>query len=73
MNLFRSEGHVARWNAEHGLKGVTLSIDQAREWISFIGKDRLHEDYVHPRVTGTLGPFMQSIGLTGDFWKPSGS
>ncbi|MFQ5693856.1 MAG: hypothetical protein ACE5IM_12530 [Nitrospinota bacterium] len=72
MNLFRSEEHAAAWQAEHGLAGEILSLEQARAWIAFIGKDRLRADYVHPRATGALGPFQQSIGLTGEFWTPSG-
>ncbi len=70
MNLFRSEEHISAWQTEHGLAGETLAFDVARTWIKFIAKDRIREDYTHPRATGALGPFNQSLGLTNDFWKP---
>jgi hypothetical protein len=71
MNFFRSEEHVDGWLAENsGLSREILTFDQACRWMAFLGKDRLREDYVHPRVTGELGPFLKSIGLTGDYWKP---
>lgn len=72
MNLFRSEEHVAAWEAEHGLKGETLSIEQTRDWVEFIGKERPNYDYEHPRNKGTLGPFLRSIGLRGEFWGSPG-
>lgn len=71
MNLFRSEEHVDRWLADHpGLSKEILSFDQCLEWMAFLGRDRLREDYVHPRNTGKLGPFLKSLGLTGEYWKP---
>ncbi len=73
MNLFRSEEHVDAWLAEHpGLHREVLGFEQAHSLIAFIGEGRLNEDYVHPRATGALGPFLQSLGLTSDYWKPPG-
>ena len=68
MNLFRSEEHAAAWRAEHGLAYEILDLEQARKWVEFIGHDRLSEEYVHPRATGRLGPFLKSMGLTSEFW-----
>jgi hypothetical protein len=74
MNLFRSEEHVSAWIAEHpGLSREVLSFEQACAWMRFLGAERLREDYVHPRAKGTLGPFLMSLGLTGEFWRPPGS
>ena len=71
MNLFRSEEHATAWETSHpGLQGQLLTLEQALAWVTFIGKDRPNFDYVQPRATGTLGPFLKSIGLTGDWWKP---
>lgn len=71
MNLFRSEEHARTWERQHpGLEGQVLTLGQALAWITFVGKDRPRFEYTHPRATGTLGPFLASIGLAGDFWKP---
>lgn len=73
MNLFRSEEHVAAWLAEHpGLHREVLTFEQAHRWITFIGKGRLALEYVHPRGTGELGPFLRSMGLISEYWKPPG-
>ncbi|HXH84901.1 MAG TPA: hypothetical protein VNN07_18480 [Candidatus Tectomicrobia bacterium] len=70
MNLFRSEEHAARWAGEHGVEREILTLEQALEWIGFVGRGRLDRDYVHPRATGALGPFIRSLGLTSPFWAP---
>lgn len=71
MNLFRSEEHITDWMAEHpGLTREVLTFEQAHAWMRFIGAHRLEEEYIHPRVQGTLGPFLKSLGLTGAFWQP---
>jgi hypothetical protein len=71
MNLFRSEEHAESWERLNPtLQGQLLSLEQAFAWVTFIGRDRPSFDYIHPRVTGTLGPFLHSIGLGGDWWKP---
>ena len=70
MNLFRSEEHARKWVGQHtGLASEVLTLNQALAWVTFIGKDRPRLEYTHPRVLGTLGPFLSSIGVTGDFWK----
>jgi hypothetical protein len=71
MNLFRSEEHAKAWETSHpDLQGQLLTLEQALAWVTFVGKDRPNFDYIHPRATGTLGPFLKSLGLTGDWWKP---
>ncbi len=71
MNLFRSEEHARVWETGHSsAHGEVLTLAQALAWVTFIGKDRPNLGYTHPRATGTLGPFLKSIGLTGDFWRP---
>ena len=50
-----------------------LTLEQALAWMTFIGKDRPNVDYVHPRATGTLGPFLRSIGLWGHRLMRAGS
>jgi hypothetical protein len=71
MNLFRSEEHARVWVAQHpGLQDEPLPLERAQAWVTFIGKDRPKFEYTHPRATGELGPFLRSIGLTGEFWKP---
>lgn len=70
MNLFRSEEHASKWQVEHPeLKPELLSMEQTLDWVTFIGRERPRFDYVHPRATGELGPFLKSIGLTGDVWQ----
>lgn len=70
MNLFRSEEHVREWRAEHPeLESEVLSVEQTLDWVTFIGRERPRFDYVHPRATGELGPFLKSIGLTGYVWQ----
>jgi hypothetical protein len=71
MNLFRSEECIRRWEDEHrDLESETLRLDVALAWVTFIGRERPRYEYTHPRVTGQLLPFLRSIGLVSDWWKP---
>ena len=57
--------HLIKCVPASGLQGEILPLERALTLVTFIGKDRPQLTYTHPRVTGTLGPLMQSLGLTG--------
>jgi hypothetical protein len=69
MLLFRSEEHVEGWiRADHGPRGVTLTLEQlwglSTAWYS----NRMDPDWRRPTPDQAQALF-DSLGLTGGFWR----
>ncbi len=73
MLAFRSEAHVGRWCEVRRIpRGAVLALDQcwrlARAWYA----DRLTEGW-RRRTPEEAEALFAELGLTGDFWRLSGS
>ena len=70
MNLFRSEEHIDRWLAGRG-PGATIPITTLAELAHAWYRDRLDPDW-HPHPRAQNQEILDSLGLTGDFWRLPG-
>lgn len=69
INYFSSKKHLEEWQAEHpDYPGYTISEEQVLEFCKFLYLNKLDEDYERPSPE-ELKSFLQSVGLTGDFWQ----
>jgi hypothetical protein len=69
MNLFRSEGHVARWVAANGYEaGATIGSAKLWELALAWWGDRLDPDW-RPHTREQNQAILGSLGLTGEFWQ----
>ncbi len=67
MNLFRSEGHIARWLGGRA-PGATLPVAKLAELAFAWWGDRLAADWrPHTRVENAA--VLERLGLTGPFWE----
>ena len=67
MNLFRSEGHVARWlGGREG--GATIPVTQLNELAHAWWHDRLAPDW-RPRTREQNQAILGGLGLTEPFWQ----
>jgi hypothetical protein len=67
MNLFRSEEHIERWLG--GRKpGATISATKLSELAHAWWADRLATDW-QPRTRQQNQAILESLGLTGEFWR----
>ena len=70
MNLFRSEEHIDRW-LEGREPGATIPVTTlttlAHAWYG----DRLDPDW-RPHTRAQNQGILESLGLTGDFWRLPG-
>jgi hypothetical protein len=66
MNLFRSEGHVARWLAGRE-PGATIPVTKLAELALAWWDDRLSPGWLpHTREQNTA--ILERLGLGGEFW-----
>ena len=73
MLLFRSEEHVEAWYRTRGIPGgATLTLEQQWELARIWYADRLSPAWRRRTVEEAEAVFA-SIGLTGDFWRLTGS
>jgi hypothetical protein len=69
MNLFRSEGHVARWLDATGYDaGATISAQKLWDLAAAWWGDRLAPDW-RPHTREQNQAILDSLGLTGPFWQ----
>jgi hypothetical protein len=72
MNLFRSEEHVRRFNEMRSLKpGATITAAKMCELANAWWADRLAPDW-RARTPDESQAILESVGLTGPFWRLSG-
>jgi hypothetical protein len=67
MNLFRSEEHRDRWLAGRE-PGATTGVSKLSELAHAWWDDRLSPDW-QPHTREQNQAILDSLGLTGDFWK----
>ena len=67
MNLFRSEEHRDYWLAGRE-SGATTSVSKLSELAHAWWDDRLSPDW-RPHTREQNQAILDSLGLTGDFWK----
>ena len=67
MNLFRSEEHLARWLAGR-MPGATLSVTKLSALAHAWWNDRLTAEW-RPHTREQNQGILDSLGLTGDFWR----
>jgi hypothetical protein len=70
MNLFRSEEHVERWLGGRR-PGATISVTKLSELAHAWWADRLAADW-QPRTRQQNQAILESLGLTGEFWRLPG-
>jgi hypothetical protein len=69
MNLFRSEGHVAIFNATRGYEpGATISAGKMCELAHAWWGTRLDPSW-QPRTRDESQAILDRLGLTADFWR----
>ena len=69
MNLFRSEEHLTRWLDARGYAGgETIGVAQLGELAHAFYANRLAPDW-RPRTLEETQAILDSVGLTGPFWK----
>ena len=69
MNLFRAEGHVARWLEMRGYEGgATITAGKLCELAHAWWGNRLAPDW-RPRSADEAQRILDSLGLTGRFWQ----
>ena len=69
MVFFSSKRHLEEWQEGNSAQTEeTLSVDQAIKLSIPLYKDKMKLDYARPSKE-ELTSFMNSMGLTGDFWK----
>ena len=69
MNLFRSEEHRDRWLAGRA-PGATISVGVLSELAHAWYGDRLDPDW-RPQTVEQNQRILESLGLSGDFWRLS--
>jgi hypothetical protein len=69
MNLFRSEEHLERWLAGRP-PGATISVATLSELAHAWYRDRLDPEWT-PHTAEQNQAILDSLGLTGEFWKLS--
>jgi len=67
MNLFRSEEHVSRW-LDGRPPGATLTVASLCELAHAWWGDRLDPGW-RPHTRAQNQALLDSVGLTGEFWK----
>jgi hypothetical protein len=67
MLVFRSEDHLGTWLAGRP-PGATLSIERLSELAYAWWGDRLAADW-RPHTRERNQTILDSLGLTGDFWR----
>ena len=67
MNLFRSEGHIARWLGGRS-PGATISVTKLSELAHNWWSDRLDSDW-KPRTKEQNQAILDRLGLTGEAWR----
>jgi hypothetical protein len=67
MNLFRSEGHVARW-ASGRTGGETIPVSLLAELAVSWWSDRLDPEW-RPHTREGNQAILEGLGLTGSFWR----
>jgi hypothetical protein len=73
MLLFRSEEHVDAWYGTRRIpRGTTLTLEQQWELARIWYADRLSPTW-RRRTAEEAEAVFASIGLTGDFWRLTGS
>ena len=73
MLLFRSEEHVDVWYRARGIpRGASLTLEQQWELARIWYADRLSPVW-RRRTAEEAEAVFASIGLTGDFWRLTGS
>ena len=70
MNLFRSEGHIQRWLGGRE-PGATISVTKLSELAHAWWDDRLTPEW-RPHSRDQNQAILDSLGLTGDFWRLPG-
>ena len=69
MIFFSSKRHLEEWQGKNKmLTGATLSLNQTIELSIPLYQDKMKLDYARPSKE-ELTSYMNSMGLTGDFWK----
>ena len=69
MNLFRSEGHAAVFNATRGYEpGATISAAKMSELSQAWWGTRLDADW-RPRTRDESQAILDDLGLDGPFWQ----
>jgi hypothetical protein len=69
MNLFRSEEHARRWLEQRGYDGgETIGIEQLADLAYAFYGNRLAPDW-RPRTRDETQAIVDSVGLTGPFWR----
>ena len=69
MNLFRSEEHATRW-AGNPPGGATIPVAQLAALAAAWWGDRLAPDW-RPHTIERNQAILESLGLTGAFWRLS--
>jgi hypothetical protein len=73
MLLFRSEEHIEAWYGKReGSQGAILTLDQQWELARIWYTDRLSSDW-RRRTPEEAEAVFSSLGLTGAFWRLTGS
>jgi hypothetical protein len=73
MLLFRSEEDIDRWNRRRGrARGATLTLDQQWELARIWYADRMAPDW-RRRTPEEAEAVFASLGLTGEFWRLTGT
>jgi hypothetical protein len=67
MNLFRSEGRIARWLAGRN-PGASITVVKLCELAHAWYGDRLDPDW-RPHTTKMNQRIFDDLGLTGEFWQ----
>jgi hypothetical protein len=69
MLLFRSEEHVEEWvRAGHGPRGEILALEQLWDLSTAWYANRMDSDW-RRRTPEEAQALLDSLGLTGDFWR----
>jgi hypothetical protein len=69
MNLFRSEGHVAIYNATRGYEpGATITAATMSELAHAWWGTRLEPTW-QPRTPAESQAILEGLGLSGPFWQ----
>jgi hypothetical protein len=72
MNFFRSEEHIAAFNDKQGLEpGATITSAKLCELAHAWWDTRLKPDW-RPRTREENQAILESVGLTGEFWRLPG-
>jgi hypothetical protein len=73
MLLFRSEEHVKSWYQKQGTPmGAILTLEQQWELARLWYSDRMAPDW-RRRTPEEAEAVFAGVGLTGDFWRLTGS